>query len=472
MGLGTLAALIAPWLRHNWITTLGGTNRAVLESAAAEGDPSLLSAASWLWYPRLWPAQLGLSLPVGLAGALAALWRRRRSLPVLVRHPLQVLGAGWPWLIGCAVSGLVCTTLSPNKDARYIAPVLPLLLMLLARGWWQIGLWLQSRWGSLCAWLGLAGGLLSAEMALVTERFAEIDRERPAPIEQVISRLRVAVGAAPTTLLVVPGSPGLNEENVTTFGRLDGGQILGRRLGRRASEHPLVLDRSEWLLLATGDQGTDRPLSRELSHRIRADGRFRRVGSWPWNRDREVELWQRRPDPAAQANEPFDSAFRRLARGMEKGPAGLAPLFDRIGPEHQLDGHFLYQRRVKQWARQRLVTDPADRDALWSLALVATLRNRPAEAASWYARLQRLEPDNPWPVAYRTVVLLAGWKPWEARSVIAAAPDSIQKNPVVGGLGGLSRLLSGDLTQLGTLRRSLPEAYLAVEKALESEGGH
>ena len=132
VGLGTLAALIAPWLRHNWITTLGGTNRAVLESAAAEGDPSLLSAASWLWYPRLWPAQLGLALPVGLAAALAAIWRRRRSLPVLVRHPRQVLGAGWPWLIGCAVSGLICTTLSPNKDARYIAPVLPLLLMLLA----------------------------------------------------------------------------------------------------------------------------------------------------------------------------------------------------------------------------------------------------------------------------------------------------------------------------------------------------
>jgi 4-amino-4-deoxy-L-arabinose transferase-like glycosyltransferase len=42
------AALLGPWLRHNWITSLGGTNRAVFESAAREGDPGVLSWASWL----------------------------------------------------------------------------------------------------------------------------------------------------------------------------------------------------------------------------------------------------------------------------------------------------------------------------------------------------------------------------------------------------------------------------------------
>ena len=33
------SAMVLPWLRHNWITSLGGTNRAVFESAAREGDP-------------------------------------------------------------------------------------------------------------------------------------------------------------------------------------------------------------------------------------------------------------------------------------------------------------------------------------------------------------------------------------------------------------------------------------------------
>ena len=66
-------ALVGPWLRHNWITSLGGTNRAVFESAAREGDPGVLSLASWLWYPRLLPEQLGtVLLVVGLSGLL--LW--------------------------------------------------------------------------------------------------------------------------------------------------------------------------------------------------------------------------------------------------------------------------------------------------------------------------------------------------------------------------------------------------------------
>lgn len=52
-------ALVLPWLHHNWITTLGGTNRAVVESAAAEGDPPVLSWASLTWYLRVLPAQLG-----------------------------------------------------------------------------------------------------------------------------------------------------------------------------------------------------------------------------------------------------------------------------------------------------------------------------------------------------------------------------------------------------------------------------
>ena len=73
------AALIGPWLRHNWITSLGGTNRAVFESAAREGDPGVLSLASWLWYPRLLPEQLGsVLLLVGLSGLLLWWWQRQQ----------------------------------------------------------------------------------------------------------------------------------------------------------------------------------------------------------------------------------------------------------------------------------------------------------------------------------------------------------------------------------------------------------
>ena len=78
--LALVLAVAFPWLKHNWITTIGGTNRAVLESGAAEGDPSPFSLASLFWYPKLWPAQLGgPMLTAGAAGAALAGWRRWRD---------------------------------------------------------------------------------------------------------------------------------------------------------------------------------------------------------------------------------------------------------------------------------------------------------------------------------------------------------------------------------------------------------
>jgi hypothetical protein len=347
------------------------------------------------------------------------------------------------------------------------------VILLLARGWWQIGLGLQGRWGR-PATAGLLGaGLLAAATDVGLSQAKAIQRQDPAPLQEVILELRQRVGDAPITLLVVPGSPELNEQNVTSFGLLQGGRILGRRLGRRREEHAAVLEGSEWILLATGDQGTNRRFSRKLSHRVRADGRFVKVRSWPWSENREVELWQRRGASPAQGGEPprgepprFDREFIRLARGMERGPAGLAKVFERIGPEHQLDGHFLYQERVRTWAEQRLKQDPRDADALWSQALLATLRNRPAEAARWYGQLEALQPANPWPAAYRAVVLMAGWNPGEARKVLEATTEAVRRQPVVQGLLDLSRLLSGNPLAAGSLRRSLPEAIGAVEQSL------
>ena len=123
--------------------------------------------------------------------------------------------------------------------------------------------------------LGL--GVLGAAGSLAGTQAQALQRQAPSPAPEAMADLRGRVGKAPITLLVMPGSPDLNEQTLTTYGRLAGGQIEARRLGRNPREHPVVLERSDWLLLATGDQGTTHPASRELSHRIRADGRFERL---------------------------------------------------------------------------------------------------------------------------------------------------------------------------------------------------
>jgi predicted Zn-dependent protease len=225
-----------------------------------------------------------------------------------------------------------------------------------------------------------------------------------------------------------------------------------------------VLDAAEWLLLATGDQGSRRPSARELSRSVRQDNRFERVQSWPRAQGQDLELWRRRTDASDRAR--FDESFMGMARRMEEGPAALEPLFGSIGLQHQLDGHLLYQKRVEKWARQRLQGQPDDRKALWSMALLATLQNRPEQAQAWYERLQKALPGNPWPASYRAVVLLAGWQPWRAYAALKELPDSAARSPVIDGLLDLSGLLSGDLRRAPSLGRSLPAAVAEVTAQL------
>jgi hypothetical protein len=151
---------------------------------------------------------------------------------------------------------------------------------------------------------------------------------------------------------------------------------------------------------------------------------------------------------------------------MERGPAGIRELFERIGAEHQADGHFLYQQRVAAWARERLRLNPSDRDALWSLALIETLRNRPQAALPWYRRLQELDPLSPWPAAYRALVLLADWRPGSAANVLRETPESVASQPVNRALFQLSRGLSGHPLTLESLRVSVPEAIASVKREL------
>ncbi|MFM7734256.1 MAG: 4-amino-4-deoxy-L-arabinose transferase, partial [Cyanobium sp.] len=469
LALALVLGLILPWLQHNWITTLGGTNRAVIESAAAEGDPDPLSLASLLWYPRLWPAQLGwVTVLGGLAGLMAALigpkgpLRRPWSLRRLAAAELP---DGWGWLVGCSLAGWLATSLSPNKDARYIAPVLPLLLLLLARGWWQLGLALRSHWGTIGARAGLGLALLAASLGTGSERAAAIQSRSGFPVPEAVEELRRRAGGGPLTLLMMASRPDLNTHTATVYGRLKGGQVVARQVGRNPGSQSSVLDSAEWLLLAGGDQGSSRPSARALSRAVRQDSRFERLRQWPRDKGPDLELWRRRAD--APAPRRFDERFITLARGMEQGPAGLEPLFASIGLQHQLDGHLLYQKRVDGWARQRLQRRADDRDALWSLALLATLQNRPDQAQAWYARLQKALPSNPWPASYRAVVLLAGWQPWRAHSALRELPDSVAaRSPVVAGLRDLTGVLSGDLRRASALSRSLPAAVAEVTAEL------
>jgi 4-amino-4-deoxy-L-arabinose transferase-like glycosyltransferase len=450
------SAMVLPWLRHNWITSLGGTNRAVFESAAREGDPGLLSLEGWLWYPRLLPEQLGLVLfGVGVSGLV--LWWVQRS------RTSGDDGWCWRWLVINLLAAWLLTSLSPNKGDRYIAPLLPALLLLLSRGWWQWGIWLQQwrlRWTSPLLGIGLLA-CVPAGWSLQWERLQ--DRPR-GPLQALV---QAAGGADPAaelrTVIVVPSTPDLNQHNVSFYGRRGGGRLVGRQLGGSRRDRAPVLAGAEWVVLAEGDQGSVRKAARKLDRAVRSSGVFEQVQRFPRPKGGSYSLWRRRSDRPASLG--FAAAFPALAAGLAAGPSGLDPVFSAVAVEHMLDGHFLYRQQVAGQAQQQLAINPEDAQARWSLALLAVLANRPGEAADQFAALQRLDPQSPWPAAYRSVVLLAGWMPWAA-STVADQAASQQNNGVLVALADLSAVLGGAIWRLPSAISSVPTAVKLVEGAL------
>lgn len=450
------AVLIGPWLRHNWITSLGGTNRAVFESAAREGDPGVFSLASWLWYPRLLPEQLGtVLLVVGLSGLLLWCWQRRQ--------PSSDHAWSWRWLLLNLVAAWVLTTLSPNKGDRYIAPLLPSLLLLLARGWWQWGHWFESRRSRL-VWPLFGAGLLACVPAGWAHQLHRFDDRPRGPVEALVE----AAGGAdpsrpPATLIVVPSTSDLNQHNVSFYGRRHGGQTVGRQLGGSQQDRGPVLARTEWVVLAEGNQGSVRKAARKLDQAVRSSGVFEPVHQFERPKGGSYSLWRRRATHPI-AGPSFAERFPDLAAGLAAGPVGLDPVFAEVGQEHMLDGHFSYREPVRSEALAALVQDPEAVKPRWTLALLAVLDNRPAQASEQFEALQRLLPDNPWPAAYRSVVNLAGWNPWQAA---AAADGASVSNPVLAALGDLSGVLSGAVWRIPAAITSVPAAVTAVEEALE-----
>jgi hypothetical protein len=393
---------------------------------------------------------------VGLSGLLLWCWQRQK---VSTDH-----GWSWRWLMVNLVGAWVLTTLSPNKDGRYITPLLPSLVLLLARGWWQWGHWFEARRSRL-VWPLFGAGLLACVPAGWSHQLHRFEDRPRGPVEALVE----AAGGAdpsrpPATLIVVPSTSDLNQHNVSFYGRRRGGQTVGRQLGGSREDREPVLARAEWVVLAEGNQGSVRKAARRLDKAVRSSGVFELVNQFPRLRGGSYSLWRRRATHPIEGPS-FAQRFPELAAGLAAGPVGLDPVFAVVGQEHMLDGHFSYREPVRSEALAALAQDPDAVQPRWTLALLAVLENRPVQAAEQFEALQRLLPDNPWPAAYRSVVNLAGWNPWQAA---AAADGAGVSNPVLAALGDLSGVLSGAVWRIPAAMTSVPAAVTAVEEALES----
>ena len=469
VGLGIISISVLPWLQHNWVTFLGGTSRAIIQSASREGDPSPLSLDSWIWYLKLFPYQVGLTtLSVGLAGLLLLQQYPARWIGSCYKSPRNFDDTwSWRWLILSLLSGWVLTTLSPNKDPRYIAPLLPLLILTIARGWLELGFWLQrASQHTRCHVTPVTLLALGLIPILLIAYLSQRQRLARACRSGLLTRLIEVAGGAdpgslPSTLIVVPSTPDINQHNISFYGRRAGGQLVGRQLGGSSTDIKPVLERANWVVLAEGDQGSVQLYQViQLDAAVRSSGIFFRVAVLPQSGKSSYSLWRRRKN--YYPSNSFENYFPRLATGLAQGPIGLAAVFDAVAIEHMLDGHRRYRVLVKNVAQQRLTQDPTDLESLWSLALLAVLDKRPAQASARFRALQQLYPDSAWPAAYASATSLAAWNPWQARAIAAMSLRQHQE-PILIALADLSSVFSGAVWRLPAVSSSLPNAVRYME---------
>ncbi len=118
------------------------------------------------------------------------------------------------------------------------------------------------------------------------------------------------------TVIVVPSTPEINQHNVSYFGRMQGGNILGRQLGQSLLHIEPVLKYSNWIILADGDQGSVPSNSLVLDKAIRDSSLFIQVQEFPREKEGSYTLWKR-SSSSFNPNE-FHNRFIELAKGMEK----------------------------------------------------------------------------------------------------------------------------------------------------------
>ena len=466
IGFLILFLMIFPWLSHNWILTIGGTKRAVIESAINEGDPSILTFDNWIWYFKLLPKQIGLnSFILGISGYLLSYFNHKKSENFFK----DINKFQFKWLVFNLFSCWFLTTLVPNKDPRYIASVLPLLVIFVSLGCAQLYLFMLNIIKDK-NYLVLNLFLFFIPFSVLYQVIDKFDLNKLTannynPLQNIINEINyLNINNDKKTLIVIPSTSDLNQHNTSFFGRINYANIVGRQLGKYEKELSPMMTNSSLILLAEGDQGSVRPISSVFDNAVRNSDYFENIKYFPRGNGNSYSLW-RRTDLAPP---PFDfsETFQVLATNLSLGPKAIEDVFDEIGIHHMIDGHLEYQDRVKEKAQKILINNPTNINARWSLTLLAILQNRPKEADKHLAILENLEVDNPWPSVYRSMINLIDLKPWKSYTISKQANKKFNNKTLIA-LSDISGFLSGRFWLYSQARYSFNLAIKDIEDQLK-----
>jgi 4-amino-4-deoxy-L-arabinose transferase-like glycosyltransferase len=320
---GLLAAWLAwlvagGWIGQNWLTIVSTVNNARRWGVLYQEGLEPNSLAGWLYYPKLLPAMAGASL-VGLvlAGWLLDRWLMRQGT-----RPPASSAERWrlAWWLSFPLGGLLLASLMSTKDFRFVLPLLPQLLLLLAwlvsrvgassgsgpwRRYWRGAIVLVGISGLLACQFGIGANLTAFPSHAPQREQPSPQGKQPWPLEEIVATIRRQSPQQLSTLAVLPDSEFLNAFNLEAEGRRQQFRVAARQTLAPLEHLEEDLAGFDWFLLKGGDQGVmSDERQAKLSQLVRRSPAFIAAGRWALPDGSGAELYRRRQLSLAVAPAP------------------------------------------------------------------------------------------------------------------------------------------------------------------------
>ncbi len=297
LGFLTAFLIFFPWYRTNWLLILTSGKRATVDSAIAEGDPALNTLDAWVYYGKVLPYLLSwplLIIPLVCFLIYGMLWLIRQN-----RWQEKQFTAIY-WLGIFLIGGYVLSSLNLNKDARYILPLLPVLSLIIAQGFFLV----DRKWRSqlMMGSLGLGfilmilnlfplgGELITQYLSPRVQHYPEVGKDYPH--EEVIAEILESNPYLRSTLGVLPSTPIINQHNFSFYGAQANFQVYGRQVGVEESNIEQDARSLPWFITKTGEQGSIPPAQKLITERIETGEDFSLKETWQLPDESVLKLYQ------------------------------------------------------------------------------------------------------------------------------------------------------------------------------------
>ncbi len=340
-----------PWYRTNWLLILTSGKRATIDSAIAEGDPSLNTLDAWVYYWKILPYLISWPLLlVPIIGLIIYLVKKLYINPENInfsKYKTSII-----WLLVFWVGAYFLCSLNINKDTRYVLPYLPVLALFLAK---SITLW-RGRWVKHIHWgtISLAillmflniwpigGAWLTKLLSPLAQHYAILDEEWPH--KQVIAEITKTEPYLTTNLGVLPSTPEINQHNLNYYGALQNFQVYGRQVGVKLNQVPQDVASLFWFVTKTGQQGSvPQPAQMVTVQAVENGPAFQLKKSWELPDTSTLKLYNRIQPPirVKPIKEQTNTVKLVKVQVPDKVPPGkpVSVIYEWIGPwEHLRSG--------------------------------------------------------------------------------------------------------------------------------------